>query len=76
MDFDTLNKYKQYCVEEPKARNNELMSLNEDESLAYRALVENKIGKEIGLEHVRLEQEFISWDEVTDILRKRIGELL
>ena len=76
MDFDTLNKYKQYCVEEPKARNNELMSLNENESLAYRALVENKIGKEIGLEHVRLEQEFIPWDEVTDILRKRIGELL
>lgn len=76
MDFATLVKYKKYCVEEPKPRIDELISLNEDESLAYRALVDNKIGIEFGLEHVRLEQEFIPWDEVTDILGKKIGELL
>jgi len=74
MDFNTLIKHKSFCVEEPKPRNDELMMLTNEESLAYRALVENKIGLELNLNHVRLEQELIPWNEVEMELKKIISD--
>lgn len=74
MDFNTLIKHKSFCVEEPKARNDELIMLTDEESLAYRALVDNKIGLELNLNHVRLEQELIPWNEVERELKKKISD--
>ncbi|MBO6259080.1 MAG: hypothetical protein J6M93_07090 [Succinivibrio sp.] len=73
MDYETLTKYKNLCVEEPKPREDIPTGLTQKEGLAYRALLDNKIGRELGLKHVRLEQEFISWDEVETFFLESIG---
>ncbi|HAR80406.1 MAG TPA: hypothetical protein DCR21_06195 [Succinivibrionaceae bacterium] len=67
MNYETLNKYKALCVEEPKPLNNLLDNLTEEESLAYRALLDCKFSGTQGLKHLRLEQELIPWQEVKDV---------
>jgi hypothetical protein len=54
MDLETLERFRSFCVEEPRPRTQPLARLTADEQAAFNALVSGALGDSLRLEQERI----------------------